>query len=111
MGYGISVWQESINKHNTEYLVNFDYLQRIAENYGFVPLPTQEGIECSIIQSSASFHYLYTQLQKETFTSAYGQALHMTKEEKDISFLNKYFIFKKIHQVMDTENIQRNMGE
>lgn len=111
LGYSISVWQESINKHNTEYLVNFDYLQRIAENYGFVPLSAQEGIECSIHQSSASFHHLFTQLQKETHTHMYGQALYMTKEEKDISFLNRYFIFKKMHHLNNTENIQRNMGE
>jgi hypothetical protein len=112
-GYSISVWQESIQKHTIEYLVNFDYLQRIAENYGFVTLSAQEGIECSIYQSSASFHTLYTQLQKEPLSrmNQYGQALYMTQEEKDISFLNRYFIFKKIHHINDTSNVQNTMGE
>ena len=35
LGYSIDVYQESINKVFREYLVNFKYLQRILENYGF----------------------------------------------------------------------------
>ena len=31
--------------------------------------------------------------------SEYGLAYMMKKEQKDISFLNKYFIFKKVHNV------------
>jgi hypothetical protein len=110
LGYSINVWQESINKYNIEYLVNFDYLQRIAENYGFIALPVDEGVECSIRSSSESFQYLFSQLQKENQSSMYGQALYMSKEEKEISFLNRYFIFKKKYQV-DTQHIQQIMKE
>ena len=38
LGYPIDVYQESINKTFREYLVNFDYLNRLMENYGFVLL-------------------------------------------------------------------------
>ena len=41
-GYGIDVYQESINKTFREYLVNFDYLTRVLENYGFVLLTKDE---------------------------------------------------------------------
>jgi mRNA (guanine-N7-)-methyltransferase len=35
VGYPISVYQESINKYSTEFLVNFVYLSRLMEDYGF----------------------------------------------------------------------------
>ena len=35
LGYEISIFQETINKKIKEYLVNFDYLTRLLENYGF----------------------------------------------------------------------------
>ena len=38
LGYGIDVFQSSINKTFREYLVNYDYLTILLENYGFVPL-------------------------------------------------------------------------
>ena len=38
LGYGINVFQESINKTFREYLVNYDYLTRLLENYGFILL-------------------------------------------------------------------------
>ena len=34
LGYTIDVWQESINQHFNEYLVNFNYLQKLMINYG-----------------------------------------------------------------------------
>ena len=43
LGYAINVYQESINKYFREYLVNFDYLIRVMENYGFKPLTHAES--------------------------------------------------------------------
>ena len=43
VGYAIDVYQESINKTFREYLVNYDYLVRIAENFGLVPLSKEES--------------------------------------------------------------------
>ena len=44
LGYAIDVFQESINKTFTEYLVNFTYFERLLENYGFRMLK-KDGIK------------------------------------------------------------------
>jgi hypothetical protein len=36
---------------------------------------------------------------KEKNNKLYGEAAFMTREEKEISFLNRYFIFRKTHDV------------
>ena len=43
LGYAVDVYQESINKTFTEYLVNFDFLIRAMENFGFVPISDGEA--------------------------------------------------------------------
>ena len=43
VGYAIDVFQESINKTFREYLVNYEYLDRMMENYGFVPITRDEA--------------------------------------------------------------------
>jgi hypothetical protein len=35
----------------------------------------------------------------------------MTKYEKNISFLNKYFVFKKINKQVNAEQVQLELGE
>ena len=37
LGYAIDVYQETITKVFTEYLVNYDYLANVLRNYGFEP--------------------------------------------------------------------------
>ena len=39
IGYAIDVYQETINKYFREYLVNFKYLTKMMEDYGFIALP------------------------------------------------------------------------
>ena len=43
LNYQIDVFQESINKTFPEYLVNFKYLQRVMENYGFTIISKEEA--------------------------------------------------------------------
>ena len=43
LGYRIDVYQESINKTFAEYLVNYEYLMRVLENYGFTLLNRDEA--------------------------------------------------------------------
>jgi hypothetical protein len=43
--------------------------------------------------------------------SNYGMAPNMTKYEKKISFLNKYFVFKKINKHVNAEQVQLEFGE
>ena len=105
LGFGINVFQESINKTFQEYLVNYDYLTSILENYGFVPLSQEESKKIGLVAGSiGSFADLFKMMEAELNANPqknkeYGTAYKMTKQQKDISFLNKYFIFKKIRNV------------
>ena len=65
LGYTISVYQESINKTFDEFLVNFDYLTRIIENYGFTPLTKDEAKQLGFISSIGSFELLYNKMKSD----------------------------------------------
>jgi len=87
-----------------EYLVNFDYLERIMENYGFKLITRDEAKSLGLPEGSGLFSELYNLLQDEVKRSPfkkneYGDALEMSPNEKKISFLNRYFAFKKISHV------------
>ena len=108
VGYGIKVYQESINKSFTEYLVNFDYFIRVMEQFGFIPLAKDESKTMGFPSSIGSFEELYNELVGEVKRNRhvekdYGCSLKMTSEEKQISFYNNYFVFKKIREVDPTE--------
>jgi hypothetical protein len=109
IGYPISVFQESINKYATEYLVNFNYLSRLMENYGFKLLSNEEATKHGFPSGSGLFTELFYQMKRE------GSPSDMSEKEKEISFLNRYFIFRKIHdvnaeKVSKTMNIKENEG-
>ena len=104
LGCKINVFQETINKMFAEYLVNFDYLERIMENYGFKLVTRDEAKSLGLPEGSGLFSELFNLLQDEVKRSPfkkneYGDALEMTPNEKKISFLNRYFAFKKISHV------------
>lgn len=94
LGYAINVYQETINKYFREYLVNFDYFVRVMENYGFKPLTQTEAHDLGMPASIGNFKQLYDE-----------KKYHMTAKEREISFMNNYFIFKKIRSV-DAEKIK-----
>ena len=101
IGYKIDVYQESINNYIPEYLVNFDYFTTLLQEYGFIPITTEEANEMNFPHSIGSFQDLYKKMQKEARENkinkkTLGKALQMTHYEQEISFLNNYFIFKKI---------------
>tara|TARA_B110000444_G_scaffold4800_1_gene4505 strand:+ start:16067 stop:19726 length:3660 start_codon:yes stop_codon:yes gene_type:complete len=109
IGYAIDVYQESINKTFREYLVNFNYLTRLLENYGFVLLSKDEFKSLDLPDSIGCFDQLFSSMELELkkdkrLSNKIGNAQFMSKEEKQISFLNKYFIFKKVRNI-DTETI------
>jgi len=104
LGYSIDVFQETINQTIREYLVNFDYLNRMMENYGFGLLTKEECKEIGIPDSVGSFQQLYGLMEDEIKRNPknknkYGEAFKMTPKEKQISFYNNYFIYKKIRNV------------
>ena len=114
IGYEIEVYQDTINKATREYLVNFDYLTQLLENYGF-DLVTPEEAETTLANpmpdGTATFDGMYHQMEIECkkkrddgggggewdrrCQQEYGSALYMSAEEKQISFYNRYFIFRK----------------
>ena len=104
IGYGIDVFQASINKSFREYLVNYDYLTILLEAYGFVPLTSDEAKAINLTDSVGSFEQLYKLMQTNIKNGSLdrneiGTAYKMTRQEQDISFLNNYFIYKKVRSV------------
>ena len=111
LGYAINVFQETINKTFKEYLVNYKYLVRIMENNGFVLLNETEYKQLNLPGSMGNFEQLYNFMNTEIKSNNYllkklGNSAQLSTEEKQISFLNNYFIFKKIRNVeYDPEEI------
>ena len=115
IGYRIDVYQESINQKITEYLVNFDYLCRIMNDYGFALLSHEECKEFGLPSSSGLFSELFLnmldEISKNKFKEKdYAKSPFMTAPEKDISFLNRYFIFKKIRTI-NTDAIEIDLSD
>jgi len=115
IGYEINVYQESINQPISEYLVNFDYLNRVMSAYGFEIISQEEAREIGMPNGSGLFSELFLnmldEISKNKFKAKdYDQAPNMSVNEKKISFLNRYFIYKKIRTV-NTENVELELGE
>jgi hypothetical protein len=104
LGYAINVFQETINKYAVEYLVNFEFFRRSMENYGFALVTDEEARDFGFEHGSGKFDELFRSMKRDVNDRPhtikwYENALNMTEEEKRISFLNRYFIFKKTHNV------------
>ena len=111
LGYKISVYQETINKEFDEYLVHFDYFIKIMNDYGFV-------IQTNKMNGIQSFQTLYDEMMAlhESEQTQYGMANQMSPQEKEISFLNNYFIFQKKHDIIrslytEEEGIDYSIGK
>ena len=104
IGMAIDVFQDTIGQTMREYLVNFDYLRDIMELFGFMPLQPDDLESMSLSHSDANFERLFENMINETrrnpkLRSNYGNAHNMTKNERLISFSNRYFIFKKTKSI------------
>ena len=115
IGYKINVFQESINQYITEYLINFNYLCRVFELYGFKLITQEEAKDLNLPSGTGMFNQLFDNMIQEISINKfkktdYGKAPEMTNIEKKISFLNRYFIFKKLREV-NTEKIQLELSE
>jgi hypothetical protein len=115
IGYKIDVFQESINQTISEYLVNFDYMNRVFESYGFKLINREEAKEIGLPEGSGLFSELFANMLEEIKTNKnkakdYGNSMNMTSFEKKISFLNRYFVYKKIREV-NTAKVELDVGE
>lgn len=104
LGYAIDVYQESINNTAREYLVNFNYLAEVLSNYGFVLTTKDEALQMGIPNNTGLFSELFEDMKQEIRRnprreSDYKNAPFMSSIEKSLSFLNRYFIFKKTTNV------------
>jgi hypothetical protein len=101
LGYKISVYQDSINQNISEYLVNFQFFTTEMEKYGFSLISRNEAKHIGLPESSGMFGELYNMMLNEIdknpgLKKDYKDAPFMNEYEKDISFLNRYFVYKKI---------------
>lgn len=100
LGYKISVLQETIGKEAEEYLVNFDFFKEIMKGYGFELVNDDLKLEDNTkLPASGSFKDLHKYMMKQHNHDTYGIADQMSPNEQTLSFLNEYFIFKKIHDI------------
>jgi len=107
VGLPIQVYQESIDKTFTEYLVNFEYLVRLMEDYGFALVDKDELRQMRLPESAGLFRRLFDNLENDFRKDAdlqkdYKTALNMSFQEKTVSFLNRYFVFKKMRELSKT---------
>ena len=117
VGLAIDVYQESINKTFKEYLVNFKYLSRLLrETYGFGPISSDELISrhSELDNSSGMFAEIFNKIKikcnvNASCNSTSNNILNMTPEEQTVSFLNRYFIFKKTENI-NTTNLKTTLA-
>jgi len=115
INYKIGVYQESINQYIQEYLINFEYLTRLLENYGFKLISKEEANEMGLPNGTGMFSSLFESMVQSSkhnkkIMNDIGTALNMTSFEKKISFLNRYFVFQKIQEV-NTLKVQLDFSQ
>jgi hypothetical protein len=96
LGEQIEVFMESIGQPIKEYLVDFNLLQSKLAAKGILPLNSEDcqkmGIERSIENFKATFAKVST---TQPQTTLMREIADMSDVEKEYSFLNTWFIFKK----------------
>jgi len=104
LGFSVDVYQESIGQFAREYLVNFSFFIEMMENYGFRLVSKDEAHQIGLPNSTGLFSELYDSMKNEIrrrpqLEVDYKDAPFMTLAEQSVSFLNRYFVFRKIMSV------------
>ena len=94
------MYQDSINQTIPEYLVNFEFLNSTMDKYGFSLVSREEARHMGLPEGSGMFIELYNSMMLDIKKDGrkaldYKDAPDMRQYEKDISFLNRFFIYKK----------------
>ncbi len=99
-GKQIDVLVKSIGNVHSEYLVNYNYLDAILEEYGFVKV---------MVKPFSQYHEDLLKGQYENKENTNGEldrnidnAKRMSAEEQKFSFLNNAFVYKKVSNTSDT---------
>jgi len=101
LGYRIDVYQESINQFVSEFLVNFDFFVEMMENYGFKLVTRDESHQMGLPSPTGLFSELYDAMKSDIRRNRdvevdYKEAPFMSQVERSVSFLNRYFVFRKV---------------
>lgn len=99
LGYEIGVYMNTIGQVLKEYLVNFTFLTDVLQEYGFELV---NGTSKSWGTSTGSFKDIHKYVEHYSKTRKFPKIeyiLNMTQDEKNLSFINRYFIFKKMRHV------------
>lgn len=96
LGEQIEIYMESIGKPIKEYLVDFNLLRDKLASKGIEVLTPEECAEFGIEKSIEGFKYSYLKvLSNDDHSQLARDIRRMTDEEKEYSFLNSWFIFKR----------------
>ena len=88
VGKEINVFMKSIGNAHKEYLVNFEYLTRLLQDYGFDSITTEEFKKVKLPEDH-TFKRMMMQFKK----------VNLSEEEKSISFLNRFFVYRKTREL------------
>lgn len=100
LGYEIGVYMNTIGQVLKEYLVKFSFLVDVLQEYGFELVNGRHKTYLS--NATGMFKDVFHQIEHYSKTrkiSNIKNTLMMTQDEKDLSFINRYFIFKKMRHV------------
>lgn len=96
LGEQIEVYMESIGKEIKEYLVDFNLLKQKLAPYNIEMLRPEDCQAFGIDKSIESFRYSWNKVLTSSDQSQLAKDVrNMSEQEKEYSFLNSWFIFKK----------------
>ena len=99
VGMSIKVYISSINQIIEEFLVNFDYLKEKLAKYNIVPITGQELNDLDLgnnnSESIGSFEDVFKSKSNNPIISKIISNINLSPQEKDLSFMFNYFIFKE----------------
>jgi|SaaInlStandDraft_6_1057023.scaffolds.fasta_scaffold03057_3 hypothetical protein len=98
LGKQIDVYVQSIGNVHEEYLVNFEYFEKMMNEYGFekILIKSFEDFYDEVMKGENKMKMSEDELLKiQNFVKS------MSEEEKRFSFLNSAFIFKKVEHSSD----------
>ena len=90
IGKKIKVYMESINKFHDEYLVDYNLLEQKLKSRNILPLNDDDLRNYDLNTSSGSFQMIY-----DYYTNEKNENIKLDLQNKEYSFLNRWFIFKK----------------
>jgi len=98
-GKEIDVFVKTIGAVHTEYLVNFNYVDKMMEEYGFskISLKPFEDFYNELIEGKNLLDLTEKELEKDMLA-----VKNMSEEEKRFSFLSSGFIYKKERNAPDS---------